>query len=79
MALSFEESRKKLAEQAATPALMSLRMATMSEEENWEKPANANFYTYYDNEYHDDKLSIVDGNKDITLSAEQINITQEIL
>lgn len=77
MALSFEESRKKLAEQAATPARMSLRMTSVSEEATWEKPANASFYTYYDNEYHDDKLSIVDNNKDITLSAEQINITQE--
>lgn len=80
MALSFEESKKLLAEQMAAqaPARMSLRsMAVASEGGNWQKPKNASFYEYYDNEYHDDKLSIVDENKNITLSADQINITQE--
>lgn len=80
MALSFEESKKLLAEQmtAQAPARMSLRsMAVTSENGNWQKPSNASFYEYYDNEYHDDKISTVDENKNITLSADQINITQE--
>ena len=78
MALSFEESKKKLEEQAFTPAPMSLYRSVedVSTYVNWEKPANASFYTYYD-EYHDEKLSTVDENKNITLSVEQINITQE--
>lgn len=79
MALSFEESKKKLSKLAATPAVMS--MAAYDEPiaayESWEKPANANSYEYYDNEYYDEKFSVVDSNKNITLNTEQINLTQE--
>ena len=46
-------------------------------EDEWLKPNNANLYDYYDNEYYDDKTSIVDTSKNITLSTEQINLTQE--
>ena len=77
MALSFEESKKQL---AATPMMMSMSRnidQSIAAYENWEKPSNASLYTYYDNEYYDDKFSIVDENKNITLNSEQINLTQE--
>ena len=81
MALSFEESKKQAQEQAslaATPMLMSLSNdATTFASENWSKPNNSSLYTYYDNEYFDDKVSTVDENKNITLSESQINLTQE--
>lgn len=79
MALSFEESKKKLSELAATPAVMSLAASDemIAAYESWDKPDNADFYTYYNNEYYDEKFSIVDGNKNITLNNEQINLTQE--
>ena len=81
MALSFEESKKQAQEQAtlaATPMLMSLASsASTYAVENWRKPTNASFYTYYDDEYSDDKISTVDDNKNITLADSQINLTQE--
>ena len=82
MALSFEESKKQAMQQetlAATPMLMSLsnERNTLADDNDWEKPRNASFYTYYDNEYYDDKISTVDDNKNITLSDSQINLTQE--
>lgn len=81
MALSFEESKKQAQEQsslAATPMLMSLSYdANTLADETWQKPKNASFYTYYDDEYSDDKLSVVDENKNITLADSQINLTQE--
>ena len=84
MALTFEESKKQLAQAmaaAAKPAVMSMHSVDepvmMAAYENWEKPANASFYEYYNNEYYDDKLSTVDENKNITLSMNQINLTQE--
>ena len=46
-------------------------------EDEWLKPNNANLYDYYDNEYYDEKISTVDASKNITLSTEQINLTQE--
>lgn len=76
MALSFEESKKQA--EAATPTLMSLSSnATTFASENWTKPINSSLYTYYDNEYSDNKVSTVDENKNITLSDSQINLTQE--
>ena len=45
--------------------------------DGWMKPDNASLYDYYDNEYSDDSFSVVDKNKNITLSSEQINLTQE--
>lgn len=82
MALSFEESKKQLSEQATatTPMLMSLSDDTVmlaATTENWQKPRNSSIYTYYNDEYHDDSISTVDSNKNITLSETQINITQE--
>ena len=97
MALSFEESKKLLAEQVATPMMMAAQptRALSAEDpgimtldagdevmeiaayESWDKPKNSSFYTYYNNEYYDESISTVDKNKNITLSSEQINITQE--
>lgn len=86
MALSFEESKKQLMQQAATPMTMSMRsvaepasepIAAYSGDENWEKPVNASFYQYYDGEYSDTDISMVDGEKNIILSKMQINLTQE--
>ena len=78
MALSFEESKKQAQELAATPTLMSLSSnATTFASENWTKPINSSLYTYYNNEYSDNKVSTVDENKNITLSDSQINLTQE--
>lgn len=45
-------------------------------ENGWSKPANYNEYKYYE-EYSDSSISSVDKNKNITLSSEQINLTQE--
>ena len=52
-------------------------IAAYSGEETWEKPGNANLYTYYNGEYGDEDYSVVDANKNITLSKSQINLTQE--
>lgn len=77
MALSFEESKKQALKQAAAPMLMSAsNEVIIDSDNNWKKPENASKYEYY-NEYHDDDLSTVDGNKKITLSTNQINLTQE--
>ena len=78
MALSFEESKKQALKQAAAPMLMSVsNEVIIDSDNNWKKPENASNYEYYNNEYHDDDLSTVDGNKKITLSTNQINLTQE--
>ena len=76
MALSFEESKKQALKQATTPALMSLSPIAVNSGENWEQPENHSIYQYY-NEYYDDDVSTVDSNKKITLSTNQINLTQE--
>lgn len=78
MALSFEKSKKQALKQAAAPMLMSVsNEVIIDSDNNWKKPENASNYEYYNNEYHDDDLSTVDGNKKITLSTNQINLTQE--
>lgn len=76
MALSFEESKKQALKQATTPALMSLSPIAVNSGEDWEQPENHSIYQYY-NEYYDDDVSTVDSNKKITLSTNQINLTQE--
>lgn len=82
MALSFEESKKLLANNvaaasvAAEPDIMTLD-AFVSEPiaaySDWTK---SDKYDWYD-EYYDDKISTVDKNKNITVDASQINISQE--
>lgn len=77
MAISFEESKQQLASTmaaAATPRMMAM---TYAAGDSWTKPTNSSLYTYYNNEYSDDKISTVDENKNITLSQNQINLTQE--
>lgn len=46
-------------------------------EENWVKPVNYNTYDYYNGEYNDSNISTIDTNKNVTLDATQINLTQE--
>ena len=88
MALSFEESKKQLeatvraqsriaslaADDIAPMAVADIANDDMT---TWQKPRNASFYTYYNDEYTDSKLSTVDENKNITLADNQINLTQE--
>ena len=77
MAISFEESKQQLASTmaaAATPRMMAM---TYAAGDSWTKPTNSSLYTYYNNEYSDNKISTVDENKNITLSQNQINLTQE--
>ena len=85
MALSFEESKKLYNKQAATPATMSLRAASpMTLAANEEPVAIAaysewtrsNKYDWYE-QYADSNLSRIDANKNVTVDASQINISQE--
>ena len=90
MALSFEESKKQLAQQAAmvaTPMMMSIPVedvgvmtletgddtGLITAYSEWTK---SDKYDWYD-EYIDDNTSSVDKNKNITVDASQINISQE--
>lgn len=93
MGLSFEDSLKAAQAEAASIAPFSIAneedyavmtldetsglIAAYSGEEAWEKPTNASIYTYYNGEYGDEDYSTVDANKNITLSQNQINLTQE--
>lgn len=63
----------------AAPAVMTLASEDelIAAYESWKKPENSARYIYYDDEYYDDKVSTVDGEKNITLASGQINITQE--
>jgi len=85
MALSFEESKKLLAQQAATPMMMSARtdIMTLNDDsgtiaaysgEMWTRD---NSYRWFD-DYVDDKISYIDENKNITIDPSQVNISQEI-
>ncbi len=86
MALSFEESKKTLTNQAATSMMMSsptdnTDIMTLSADDNTETTAisertRSEKYVWND-QYADDKISRVDQNKNITVDASQINITQE--
>ena len=70
MALSFEESRQRLAQQA-TVARFSLRSVSPSD---WVQHEG---YVWF-NDYYDDKLSIIDSDKNISVHASQTNISQEV-
>ena len=78
MALSFEESKKQLVQQAATPMVMSLSRSVEPiaaySGESWNKISG---YAWF-NDYFDDKISYIDENKNITVDESQINISQEI-
>ena len=83
MALSFEESKKKLMQQAATPATMSLRdpgIMTLDESDGmiaaYSELTKSDKYAWYD-VYTDDKTSRINDNKEITVDPSQINISQE--
>lgn len=71
MALSFEESKKQLSQQSATPMMFSAR--TMALADNWTRDTK---YAWFE-DFTDDKMSYVDENKDITIDSSQINISQE--
>lgn len=93
MGLSFEDSLKAAQAEAASTSPLSVSseedyavmtlddtsgmIAAYSGDEGWEKPVNASIYTYYDGEYGDEDYSVVDEAKNITLSQNQINLTQE--
>lgn len=87
MALSFEDS-KRLAAKAFEPATMDLNIeedvqrpvydevdiSTLADvEEDYSRSGN---YTWYD-EFTDNDFSTVTENKEISINANQINITQE--
>lgn len=86
MALSFEESKNLLMHKAATPMMMSLPtdntgIMTLAADDNMAISAYSEWtrsdkYIWSD-QYSDDKISHVDQNKNITVDASQINITQE--
>lgn len=85
MALSFEESKKQLAQQVATPMMMrampsDMDIMTLSNDiepiaayDPWIRDVK---YEWYD-EYYDDKISYIDEEKNIALDSSQFNITQE--
>lgn len=78
MALSFEESKKQLSQQAAMPMMMSMARSVepVSEDgnETWERSTK---YPWFE-EFYDDKISTIDENKNITVHESQVNISQEI-
>jgi hypothetical protein len=87
MALSFEESKKQLAKQMATPATMRLPTQNdgiMTLDLNGDDGAIAAYsewtksykYDWYD-EYSDENASRIDSNKNVTVHDSQINISQE--
>ena len=84
MALSFEESKKQLIQQAATPMMMSLsaddELIAAYSGESWERDTSGR-YRWFTNshgeEIQDDKISYVDDNKNITVDSSQVNISQE--
>ena len=84
MAISFEESRKKLQGKQAEP-VMAMEMPLMAENEAFAVMADSaseddfvksEKYLVYNN-YSDDKYSSIDAQKNITVDSSQINITQE--
>ena len=91
MALSFEESKKQLAQQvaAATPMMAAMPMVaspensgvmTLDESDGmiaaYSTWTKSNKYIWND-QYSDDRISSIDKNKNITVADSQINITQE--
>lgn len=77
MALSFEESKKQVLKQTATPTLMSLANDTMviNASEVFSKDMTGR-YAWFD-DYIDSNISIVDENKGISVNNAQVNISQE--
>lgn len=61
----------------ATPLTADETTGAIPAYEGWMKPSNASVYTYYNDEYTDEKISTVDENKNISLNTSQINLTQE--
>lgn len=89
MALSFEESKKLLAQQLNKPisamipisteddyGIATLDMPTFEPIAAYSEWTKSDKYDWYD-EYSDDKISSVDNNKNITVDPSQINISQE--
>ena len=86
MALSFEESKRLISKQAATPMMMSMNHepGIMTLDNNDIEPIAAyeqwtiiDGYAWFDN-YYDDKISYIDENKAIKVDESQVNISQEI-
>lgn len=77
MALSFEESKKQVLKQAATPMPMSLAndIVETNTSEGFEKDMTGR-YAWFD-AYIDNNISIVDANKGISVNNAQVNISQE--
>lgn len=77
MALSFEESKKQVLKQTATPTFMSLANDTMviNASEVFSKDMTGR-YAWFD-DYIDSNISIVDENKGISVNNAQVNISQE--
>jgi len=73
MALSYEQRKALLSQQAATPMMMSLRSDTEEVPEEVFKKSNK--YTWY--EHTDAKISYIDDLKVIKLDDSQFNLTQE--
>ncbi len=86
MAISFEESKRLLAQKAVAPAatLMAADAGIMTLDSSADAGVPAAYsewtksdkYDWYD-EYYDDNFSTVDSKKNITVNSSQINITQE--
>lgn len=78
MALSFEESKALLMQQAATPMVMSMARSVEPvaaySGEIWTQDNNYRWF----NDYFDDKISYIDENKNITVDPSQVNISQEV-
>lgn len=77
MALSFEESKKQVLKQAATPMPMSLAndIVETNTSEGFSKDMTGR-YAWFD-AYIDNNISIVDANKGISVNNAQVNISQE--
>ena len=73
MALSFEESKKKFMQQAATPMKLSVSRNAISGA-GWTRHTG---YKWFE-DYVDDKISSINETKDIKVHEAQVNISQEI-
>lgn len=84
MALSFEESKKQLVKQVATPAVMSMaNPGIMTLEDGGGEAITAYSvmtknprYPYFE-KYVDENISTIDDKKEITVHSAQVNISQE--
>ena len=68
-------------ENIETASIMAYSMrsipALLMDNDGWEKPSNYANYEYLNGQYADEDYSTIDDNKNIQLSSNQINITQE--